>query len=48
MQKIKNILQLGAIKVLSRKDYKINKKPLSEQKWAGCIDTVGGEIFQIF
>ena len=36
--------KLGAIKVLSRKDYKINKKPLSEQKWAGCIDTVGGEI----
>ena len=36
--------KLGAIKVLSRKDYKINKKPLSKQKWAGCIDTVGGEI----
>ena len=36
--------KLGAIKVLSRKDYKINKKHLSEQKWAGCIDTVGGEI----
>ena len=36
--------KLGAIKVLSRKDYKINKKTLSEQKWAGCIDTVGGEI----
>ena len=36
--------KLGAKKVLSRKDYKINKKPLSEQKWAGCIDTVGGDI----
>ena len=38
------LLKLGAKKVLNRKDYKINKKPLSEQKWAGCIDTVGGDI----
>ena len=36
--------KLGAKKVINRKDYKINKKPLSQQKWAGCIDTVGGEI----
>ena len=38
------LLKLGAKKVLNRKDYKINKKPLSDQKWAGCIDTVGGDI----
>ena len=36
--------KLGAKIVLSRKEYKINKKPLSSEKWAGCIDTVGGDI----
>ena len=36
--------KLGAVEVIDRKDYKIAKKPLEKQKWAGCIDTVGGEI----
>lgn len=41
----KYLHKLGAKTVLNRKDYKINKKkPLSNQKWAGCIDTVGGDI----
>ncbi len=38
------LLKLGAVEVIDRKDYKIAKKPLEKQKWAGCIDTVGGEI----
>ena len=34
-----------ALKKLSaEKEYKINNKPLSTQKWNGCIDTVGGDI----
>ena len=36
--------KLGAKNVLSRKEYKMNEKPLSSEKWAGCIDTVGGDI----
>ena len=38
------LLKLGAVEVIDRKDYKIAKKPLKNKKWAGCIDTVGGEI----
>ena len=36
--------KLGAKRVLKRKDYVINKKPLNSQKWAASIDTVGGDI----
>ena len=38
------LINLGAKEVISRKEYKINNKPLSTQKWNGCIDTVGGDI----
>ena len=36
--------KLGAKRVLKRKDYVINKKPLNNQKWVASIDTVGGDI----
>ena len=36
--------QLGAKNIITREEYKINKKSLSTQKWAGCVDTVGGDI----
>ncbi len=38
------LISLGAKEVISRKEIDKNAKPLGEQKWAGCIDTVGGEI----
>ena len=40
----KYLNMLGAKSILTRKEYKINQKPLLKQKWAGCIDTVGGDI----
>ena len=40
----KYLKKLGAKKVLKRKDYAINKKPLNSQKWVASIDTVGGDI----
>ena len=36
--------KLGKIKIIDRKQFVINQKPLGSQKWAGCIDTVGGDI----
>ena len=36
--------KLGAHKIIRRKDFEIKKKPLASQIWAGCIDTVGGDI----
>ena len=38
------LISLGAKEVISRKDIDKNAKPLGEEKWAGCVDTVGGEI----
>ena len=35
---------IGANKIIKRKDYIINNKLLSKKRWAGSIDTVGGEI----
>jgi len=36
--------KLGAKRILKRKDYIINRKPLNSQKWVGSIDTVGGDV----
>ena len=36
--------KLGAKNIITREEYKINKKSLSTQKWAGCVDTVGGDV----
>ncbi|MEJ2038564.1 MAG: zinc-binding dehydrogenase, partial [Desulfosarcinaceae bacterium] len=36
---------LGAVKILSRQDiHDTTTKPLLAQRWAGAIDTVGGEV----
>lgn len=40
----KYLKKLGAKKILKRKDYIINRKPLNSQKWVASIDTVGGDI----
>ena len=42
--KVEIILLILALKKLSAEKIKINNKPLSAQKWNGCIDTVGGDI----
>ncbi len=40
-----NFLQkIGANEVLKRENLKISDKPLLKEIWAGCIDTVGGDI----
>ncbi len=38
------LLRLGAKRVLKRSDFIYAKNPLSKQKWAGVIDTVGGDV----
>ena len=38
------LLELGAKRILKRKDFIYAKSPMSKQKWIGVIDTVGGEI----
>ena len=35
---------LGASEVLKIQDYKIENKPLKSIKWAGAIDTIGGDV----
>ena len=40
----KFLTSIGANEVINRKDLNKNSKPLSKEKWAGCIDTVGGDI----
>lgn len=36
---------LGASQIVARSDLnEVSKRPLESQKWAGCIDTVGGEM----
>jgi acrylyl-CoA reductase (NADPH) len=36
--------QIGARRVLLRKDVQLGSKPLEEGRWAGAIDNVGGEV----
>lgn len=36
--------ELGASEILSREDMAEKSRPLEKQRWAGAIDTVGGEI----
>ena len=39
--------KIGAKKIIDRKKFLINEKPLNKQKWAGCIDTLGGDILSM-
>ena len=43
-KKSKFLSKLGNINILDRKKFIFNKNPLGSQKWAGCIDTVGGDV----
>ncbi len=43
-KKSKFLSKLGNINVIDRKKFLLNKKPLGSEKWAGCIDTVGGDV----
>jgi acrylyl-CoA reductase (NADPH) len=36
--------QIGARRVLLRKDVQLGSKPLEEGRWAGAIDNVGGDV----
>lgn len=36
--------QMGAKNVLPRSEFTASPKPLDKQRWAGAIDTVGGEV----
>ena len=39
--------KIGAKKIIDRKKFLINEKPLNTQKWSGCIDTLGGDILSM-
>jgi acrylyl-CoA reductase (NADPH) len=39
--------KIGAKKIIDRNKFLINEKPLNKQKWAGCIDTLGGDILSM-
>jgi acrylyl-CoA reductase (NADPH) len=36
--------QIGASRILLRKDVQLGSKPLEEGRWAGAIDNVGGDV----
>ncbi|MFC5370640.1 MDR family oxidoreductase [Arcanobacterium bovis] len=38
------LTMLGASQILSREEVNTNGKPLVKQRWAGAVDTVGGDI----
>ena len=38
------LLALGAEQVLPRAEFQTPARPLEKQRWAGAIDTVGGEV----
>jgi acrylyl-CoA reductase (NADPH) len=43
-QSVAYLQNIGATRVLLRKDVQLGTKPLEESRWAGAIDNVGGDV----